>query len=172
MNVGIYFDATGYGLTGYSVTGDCFYIDYLEQSEKPSLKSLLNTVSELRAEEIYCNDSRLLVGGLYGLNLAVRKQTIKQDRDSDSDSEIIYSDCFETVSALLADNQIVVSQQIETQFTDSFRDYNPEEINHLVLSVFHSVAVQYLNSARVKTLIQGINVLSGRNRPDVRSYMF
>jgi hypothetical protein len=168
MNIGIYFDATGYGLTGYSVKGDCFYIDYLEQSEKPSLKSLLNTVSELRAEEIYCNDSRLLLGALYGLNVAVRKQAIKQDRETDS--EVIYSDCFETVSALLADNQIIVSQQIEKQFTDSFRDYNPEEINHLVLSVFHSVAVQYLNSARAKTLIQGINVLSGRNT-DLRGYM-
>jgi hypothetical protein len=171
MNIGIYFDATGYGITGYSVKGDCFYIDYLEQSEKPSLKGLLSTVTELRAKEIYCNHSRLLLGALYGLNVGVRKQAIKQDRETDS--EIIYSDCFETISALLADNQIVVSQQIETQFTDSFRDYNPEEINHLVLSVFHSVAVQYLNSAHAKTLIGGINVPSGRNRVDrFRGYMF
>jgi hypothetical protein len=168
MILGIYFDATGYGITGYSVKGDCFYIDYLEQSEKPSLKSLLKTVSELIPEEIYCNDSRLLLGALYGLNVGVRKQTVKQDRETDS--EVLYSDCFETVSALLADNQIIVSQQIEKQFTDSFRDYNPEEINHLVLSVFHSVAVQHLNSARATTLIQGLNVLSGRNL-DFRGYM-
>lgn len=169
MKIGIYFDATGYGITGYTLKKECFYIEYLEKSIKPSLKTLSLRLSELRAEEIYCNDSRLLLGILYGLKVPIKRQHIKQNRETDLD--FIYSDCFETVSALLADNQIVVSQKFERQFTESFRDYDSEEISHVVLSVFHSISIQRLYSARARKSIYA-DIFIERNSSDFRGHLF
>lgn len=142
-NLGIYFDSNGYGLTLYSKIDDCFHIEYMEYCEKPSVKSLLKTCLRLDAiDTVYINSSKNAVYSLLGNNLRTIENSLINERVEKTD--ITFSDCYETLNTLLADDLIVVNSDYESLFTVNFKNYILEEVNHIVFSVFYGIGVMHL----------------------------